>query len=124
MKKSNKSWIRQLSESYIHQALNMNESFDWEKASNHELIKKYFKTHPYVENGTFSLKKIHDVLDQTGPHESAESAVEAIYGPVLAAHPDDRVANKAEDMGNALRGAITDFIRNPNDEKVNYGRFL
>ena len=52
MKKSNKSWIRQLSESYVRHTLN-------EQSSNHELIKKYFETHPYVQNGTFNLKQIH-----------------------------------------------------------------
>ena len=78
MKKSNKSWIRQLSESYVRHALN-------EQSDRHQKIKDFFATHPLTKDyGIFNSEKINQILDQTGPHETAKSAIEAIFPHVIA----------------------------------------
>ena len=78
MKKSNKSWIRQLSESYFRRALN-------EQSDRHQKIKDFFATHPLTKDyGIFNSEKINQILDQTGPHETAKSAIEAIFPHVIA----------------------------------------
>jgi len=78
MKKSNKSWIRQLSESYVRHSLN-------EQSDTHQQIKDFFANHPFTtEHGIFNSQKINQILDETGPHNTAQSAVDAIFPHVIA----------------------------------------
>jgi len=82
MKNNNKSWIHQLSESYIRHSLNENSDthqkivdFLADGASQypHKINKKTFR--PDKEA---SAAHIREILNATGPHTDAAAAVEAI----------------------------------------------
>lgn len=137
MKKSNKSWIRQLSESYVRHTLN-------EQSDNHQKIKDFLmgtlaKQYPHKTNpknfhrpdAEASAAHIAAILDQTGPHTSAESAIAAIrphaidgnygleeriyerrpeehMGGDITEHPyyEELVAENEEDYADSLTGDL------------------
>jgi hypothetical protein len=129
MKNNNKSWIRQLSESYIRKTLN-------ESNDAHERIKGFFDRHELSRRGILDAKEIGNILDQTGPHETADSAVDAIYPHALLYNDelhyhankdrdeDDQLAPEqvAERFGNGIQNDLADMLRRGTDYGDESGR--
>lgn len=106
MKRNNKSWIRQLSESYVRYALN-------EQSDTHQKIKDFFantlaKQYPHKYNektrrhdSAASAEHISSILDATGPHTSAQSAIAAIRPHAIEGNYslEDRLYDRYPEIG-------------------------
>jgi len=109
MKNNNKSWIRQLSESYIRQALNENNDI-------HAIIDE---RHADLTRGrsTGEVKKIlDDAAQKFGPFRSIEAAADHIvskHGYLFPGEPGDRF--DTDDWHNALLGLDYDDRGRSND---------
>jgi len=128
MKKNNKSWIRQLSESYVRHTLN-------EQSDNHQKIKDFLlgtlaKQYPHKTNpknfnrpdAEASAAHIGKILDETGPHTSAESAIAAIKPHAIEGNYslEDRIDPGEEGGGDVSEHPDYDGIVMDNEEDYAY----
>ena len=106
-----------------------------ESTDTHERIKGFFDRHELSRRGILNANEIGNILDQTGPHETAASAVDAIfpqllYNDELHYHAnkdrdeDDQLAPEqvAERFGNGIQNDLADMLRRGTDYGDESGR--